>query len=118
MPWNGNSQGISNLWMSGYYYGTGSPTPPYGGTDINFISGYADTTSIPRQMNFSDCHANICDDAGNLLFYSNGVYIANANNDTMVNGSGLNPSQYTTQNLSYGLRIRQGNLILPIQMIQ
>ena len=113
MPWNGNSQGISNLWMSGYYYGTGSPTPRYGGTDINFISGYADTTSIARQMNFSDCHANICDDAGNLLFYSNGVYIANANNDTMVNGSGLNPSQYTTQNLSYGLRIRQGNLILP-----
>ncbi len=113
MPWSVSSQGITNLWMSGYYFGSGSPSPGFGGTNINFISGFADTTSLQRQMNFNDCNANICDKNGNLLFYSNGVYIANANNDTMMNGSGLNPSQYTSQHLVNGLRIRQGNLILP-----
>lgn len=114
IPWSANSQGISNLWMSGYYYGTGSSPLRFGGTNINFITGYADTVASERQMNFSDCNANICDSAGSILFYTNGIYIANANNDTMMNGSGLSPSQYTTQNLQFGLRIRQGNLILPL----
>ncbi len=110
MPWNGNSQGISNLWLSGYDSGN---NPYWGGSDINFISGFPDTISVNRPMSFLDCNANISDSLGNLLFYTNGIYIANAANDTMMNGDSLNPSTYTF-NATYGLRVKQGNLILPL----
>ena len=114
MPWLLSAQGISNLWMMGYSSGT--MYPYFGGTNINFYSGFPDTSHINRSMNFDDCNANISDQNGNLLFYTNGVYISNANNDTMLNGDNLNPSAYTTQNAfaGYGLRVRQGNLIIPL----
>ena len=110
MPYESFSQGISNLWLSGYSSGFTT----FGGSNINFINGFADTSYVNREMNFLDCNANISDSLGNLLFYTNGIYIANANNDTMINGSGLSPSVYTTQNLNVGLRVKQGNLILPM----
>src|SRR5690348_5118369 len=84
MPCLLSAQGISNLWMMGYSSGT--MYPQYGGTNIDFYSGYPDTFKINRNMNFSDCNANISDSNGNLLFYTNGAYIANTNNDTMLNG--------------------------------
>ena len=110
MPWNVYSQGIDNLWLSGYssiIYNT------YGGTNIDFRSGFTDTSTVDRPMSFSETNANISDSLGNLLFYSNGKYIANSLNDTMVNGSNLNPNAYTTQ-ATYGLAVKQGNLILPM----
>ena len=110
MPCGSYSQGISNLWLSGYSSGFSG----FGGSNVDFIDGFADTNYVNREMNFLDCNANISDSLGNLLFYTNGIYIANANNDTMVNGSGLSPSVYTTQQLSEGLRVKQGNLILPM----
>ncbi|MBL0072630.1 MAG: hypothetical protein IPP34_12865 [Bacteroidetes bacterium] len=33
---------------------------------------------------------------GNILFYTNGIYISDATGDTMQNGSGPNPSVYTS----------------------
>lgn len=109
MPCVAFSQGISNMWLSGYRSGFSG----FGGSNINFYSGFADTNYVYRQMNINDCHANISDSLGNLLFYTNGIYIANSNNDTMLNGSGLNPGPYTTQHLTDGLTLKQGNLILP-----
>ena len=110
MPSKTFSQGISNLWMMGYE--SFSSNPKFGGTNINFYTGFPDTSHVNRSMNFSDCNANISDSAGNLLFYTNGIYIANANNDSMVNGDSLNFYTYHSSG-DYGLRIRQGNLILP-----
>ncbi len=105
------SQGVDNLWLTGYDCGSGSIC---GVTATNFSSGYPDTSHVNISMNFLDCNANISDSLGNLLFYTNGIYIANSNNDTMVNGSGLSPSSYTTQHINVGLRVKQGNLILPM----
>ena len=104
------SQGISNLWLTGYSSGI---YPNYGGSNINFITGFPDTAKVNRSISFSDCNANISDSLGNLLFYTNGVVIGNAQNDTMVNGDSLNPGTYTSQ-ATYGLRVKQGNLILPL----
>ena len=108
------SQGISNWWLSGYNYSTGPATGTYGFSATNFYSGFPDTTTSDISIDFLDCNANISDSSGNLLFYTNGIYIANAMNDTMVNGSGISPSVYTTQHLGIGLRVKQGNLILPL----
>ncbi len=110
IPFNCFSQGISNNWLLGY--GENFPYGPFGGTTIDFYSGYADTMRTHRLMNIFDVNASISDSAGNLLFYTNGLYIANANNDTMLNGSGLNPSAYANSSSPYGLRIPQGALIL------
>ena len=103
------SQGISNLWLTGYDCGSGSVC---GASVINFDFGFADTThSNDISMSFSETNAYICDTFGQLLFYTNGIFIANALNDTMMNGDNLNPSLYTSQ-ASIGLNIKQGDLIL------
>jgi hypothetical protein len=42
-----------------------------------------------RKMPFKGTEATICDAQGNFLMSTNGIWIANANNDTMLNGGGL-----------------------------
>ena len=111
IPWVSFSQGINNIWLSGYDCGNRSDC---GVSTIDFSTGFPDTLHTSSPMNFFDCNANISDSLGNLLFYTNGIYIANANHDTMLNGSGLNPSSYTSQHINEGLRVKQGNLILPM----
>ncbi len=67
---------------------------------------------MDREIDFFRTNANITDTAGNLLFSTNGAYIANATGDTMLNGAGLNPAWYTSL-YPNGLHIGQGSLILP-----
>ncbi len=104
-----NGQGMSNLFMSGY----ACCQPTYGGTNIDFYSGarVVDTTS--RGMDLDVTLADITDSTGNLLFYTNGIYIADATNDTLMNGSGLNPSTFTNSHYYVGMSFSQGDLILP-----
>ncbi|MFZ1666690.1 MAG: hypothetical protein WAU08_14885, partial [Flavobacteriales bacterium] len=103
------AQGKNNLWMGGY----DSQFPvPGGGTDLHFADSSLSINYVNRPISFYRTNTNITDTAGHLLFSTNGSIIANASNDTMVNGSGLSPSQYTT-NYSDGLLIEQAVLILP-----
>ena len=103
------SQGLNNHWEMGYGSQWGSP---WGGIDINFSNGYPDTTLIFREMEFYVTNASMSDSNGTLLFYTNGVYIANAQHDTMLNGSGLNPGWFVN-NYLHGMPLPQGNLIIP-----
>lgn len=104
-------QGRDNYWPMGYQSFTTDTL--VGGITMGFPNGIRNIYDHPREMNFEFSNSSICDIAGNLLFYTNGVYIANAQEDTMINGSGLNPSFYTTQFFVDGLRIPQANIILP-----
>ena len=104
------SQGINNLWLMGYANSYGAP---FGGNTIDFNNGFPDTSSTLRTLNFSTTNANISDTLGNILFYTNGVEIADSTGNVMLNGSGLNPSIYTSQNFSDGLIISQASLIIP-----
>ncbi len=103
------SQGINNLWLSGYQ----TVAFPWGGSILDFNGGSINMTYETRPIFFTGTNGVIADHNGNLLFCSNGVYIANATYDTMANGSGLNPSYYTTYRDSLGLAIPQGNIIIP-----
>ena len=87
--------------------------PPFGGININFNSGSRVISYVNRPMNFGDVSATMCDSLGNVLFYTNAVYIANANNDTMMNGSGLSPSFYSSSVGLNGLFVPQTALIIP-----
>jgi hypothetical protein len=105
-----HGQGLTNHWEMGYgsYWGH-----PFGGIDINFVNGFPDTSYVNRQMDFYATNGVISDSIGNLLFYTNGIYIANANNDTMLNGSGLNPGTFADDWFN-GMPLPQGNIVLPV----
>jgi len=107
---NSFAQGIDNLWLMGYENISGLPL---GGTDFNFSGGSINISYHPRLMNFLRTNGVISNSSGNLLFSSNGVFIANANNDTMLNGSELNPSYYSTHNAEDGLNLSQANIVIP-----
>ena len=72
-----------------------------------------DSLNVPHPMSMYIEDAGICSPQGNLLFYTNGIYIANATHDTMLNGNDLNPGQITTSWRDFGLFIFQGAIALP-----
>ena len=100
-----------NVWLFGY--GSYSTNPILGGSVIDFGPNAPDIYYQPREMDFAQAGAGICDTAGNLLFYTNGIYIANAGHQAMVNGDSINPGPGTSSYLS-GLPISQGLIALPV----
>ena len=102
------SQGLSNMWIAGYAAQAG---PPGGHSIFNFFNGNIQITYDSLPMDFRHTHANISDSAGNLLFYTNGYYIADATNDTMDNGSGINPGAYANF-VPDGFLLPQGAIII------
>jgi len=104
-------------WLSGYSMGPiGYDTSwgfYFGTTLMNFNSNPVVVTfDSTYKMNFDETNTSFCDSNGNLLFYTNGIYIANSLNETIENGDSLNAgwAQYiydpTIQQLGY--RIPQG----------
>jgi len=102
-------QGINNNWLMGYSSWGGSP---FGQTRMNFFNGAPTISYDSLEMDFNHTHANISDAIGNMMFYTNGYYLADATNDTMQNGSGLSPGAYANA-FSDGFGIPQGALIIP-----
>ena len=58
--------------------------------------------------------ANICDSSGNLLYYTNGIYIAGADGSQIANGDSLSPCNWSNQQSCCGLDIPQAALFLPM----
>jgi hypothetical protein len=67
-----------------------------------------------KWMNTKLATANISDEDGNLLYYTNGIYIAGSNGDSILNGNGLSPCSFTDSYVSDGLPIQQAVLFLPM----
>jgi hypothetical protein len=110
-----NGQGLDNIWMFGY----DNPSPqggtwgfPWGGTNVDFNTGTPTNSYVVRSLDFYQTNSCISDSAGNLLFATNGNYVANAVDDTMSNGEDLNPGWYATQQFGTGLSIPQATLII------
>lgn len=84
---------------------------------LDFTSGIVDTFSLDHHLNIYSTSASICKKNGTLLFYTNGVYIANANHDTLLNSKDFNPGYGTDYwgNQDGGLDYPQMVLILPIE---
>lgn len=76
----------TNVWR----FGNGA------GLDFNSGSPVALTAS---PMNTNEAAASICDNQGQLLFYTNGITVWNRNNVIMANGSGLLGGTSSTQTL-------------------
>jgi hypothetical protein len=67
--------------------------PGYGNTLLRFEPGILKALPASLRMNFESTAAAVADSLGNLLFYTNGCYVADAQGDTMPGGAGLNPGE-------------------------
>lgn len=108
------------VWLQGYDSDVGfdSSTNTLYGTsvlDFNYTPRSIYYDSI--QMNFTRTNTSYCDSNGSLLFYTNGIYIANSLDDKVANGDSLNwgglISVFDPGIYDYGYRTSQG--ILPLQ---
>lgn len=80
----GFAQNHNNIWYFGY------------GAGIDFNSGNP-VVLTNSNMNMSEGTATISDSLGNILLYTNGVVVWNAQHDTMDNGDSLMGTGTTTQ---------------------
>jgi hypothetical protein len=80
---------------------------------LDFSSSTVDTGILSRNLKFFITNASICDTSGELLFYTNGVWVANKNHDTLFNSQDFNPGFWTEFYGDDGLGIPQASLFLP-----
>jgi len=106
-----SAQKYDNIWLFGYNASVPN-APGYGGSVVDFSLIPPDIYYEPREMNFRFTNGGICDSVGNLLFYSNGIYIANGLHAPMDNGLEINPGIYADNNPD-GYRLPQGVIGLP-----
>lgn len=104
------AQGVDNLWIMGYDHATGLP---YGNTNIDFNTGSPSIYYQNREISFARCSASICDSLGDLLFFTNGFFILNANNDTILNGAYLDTGAVMNSWINIGSPVPQGVFIIP-----
>jgi type IX secretion system substrate protein len=77
--------------------------------------GDADGLKITKELvdtRFFVANASISDNDGNLLFYSNGCYVKDANHQIMPNGEHLNPGLIYDDNCPDGGYTAQGGIII------
>lgn len=87
---SGSLQSQDNLWLSGYMCCSSA----LGGMTMD-VSNDTPTISLVNRPMWMDCtNAVISAPDGSLLFYTNGDYIANRYDDTLLNGSGISPGPY------------------------
>ncbi|MFQ5447627.1 MAG: hypothetical protein ACE5FF_11910, partial [Saprospiraceae bacterium] len=65
-------------------------------------------------ISFNLTNTSISNKEGELLFYTNGIVVADATHQVMENGDSLNPGQTAYAWYEYGYIVQQGALILPI----
>ena len=112
-------------WLAGYAssshnaYDSAINGYTYGNIKLDFNENPVAISFDSLQMNFVATNTTFCNDDGNLLFYSNGIYVANGLDETIANGDSLNAGylQYVwdTTIMHTGYRVEQG--IVPIQSL-
>ncbi|MEZ4947797.1 MAG: T9SS type A sorting domain-containing protein [Saprospiraceae bacterium] len=70
--------------------GTDITNPDFGGTDIDFNEDPPSLTRVLRDEEFGLLSSSICDEEGNLLFYTSGCKVMDSSHLVMENGDDLN----------------------------
>lgn len=110
-----HAQKHDHVWISGYQFVDDPQDSTFGFTVLDF-------NEKPRtvrynediEINIGSSNAMMCDEEGRLLFYTNGVYIANYNHDTLNPGIGLNKLDFRDGEREIGQILNQGLIILPL----
>ena len=104
-----NAQEGDRRWLGGYETWA---SPPFGGNKTRFDDGLSTASFIEyRPMYFSNTIACTTNELDSPMVYTNGIYVANTVDAPMLNGTGLNPSNYTDE--VYGLYTANSHIILP-----
>ena len=83
---------------------------------MNFSEKYISLTEAKHNIAFDIAKASICDEDGNILFYSNGCGVYNIDNQLMPNGDSINYNIFYdewVEGCEYGYPLAQGMIILP-----
>jgi hypothetical protein len=82
-------------------------------------NGSTDTISYNASNSISAVSTSLCDTSGQLIAYSNGIYIVNKNHQKMINGDSLDFGQYWQIYSPYGSSGVQGGVtILPMPNVK
>ena len=65
-------------------------------------------------LEFDLTNASISDSTGNLLFYTNGIVVVNAQHQVMENGDSLNPGEVAWDWYNEGYIVQQGAVFVPM----
>ncbi|MBL0309721.1 MAG: T9SS type A sorting domain-containing protein [Bacteroidetes bacterium] len=103
------------VWLMGYNSHLGDTLGfHFGNTIFDFNSSTMEMRRDSLRMNFDFTNTSYCDSSGNLLFYTNGIYVANSLDETIENGDSLNAGwlqyKWDTTIRKYGYRDAQGVL--------
>ncbi len=96
-------------WMLGFAPNAGGPL--FGTSAMDFCGPELEIYPLGSPLSFHLTNASISSEAGELLFYTNGIAVVNALHQIMPNGAGLNPSDHGLEEA--GMALPQGALILP-----
>ncbi len=117
---NNYAQKSDYVWLTGYgslYHSAGTKDSISGNEKFDFNYNPVQIGFDSIAMNFAQTDVSISDSNGNLLFYSNGIYVANALGDTIANGDSLNagyvPYVWNPLIEGDGYTLPQGLLALP-----
>ncbi|MBI5915216.1 MAG: PKD domain-containing protein [Bacteroidetes bacterium] len=106
-----SAQNHDHVWLFGY---DSNPTYlEWGGTVMDFNNSPPNLSYLYNEMNFVEVNASICNQGGDLQFYTNGLYVANKNHQPMLNGIGLNPGPFANDMGDIGYILDQGAFIIP-----
>lgn len=97
-------------WIMGYE--AYNQVENFGTTILDFNADTLEVSQGYSDMNFSQANASMCDESGKLLFYTNGIYVANHLHEPLINGRGLNPNDFTYDFADIGLPLAQGAMII------
>ncbi len=111
---NLSAQKHDNVWVLGYH--GQNPHPLQNNMLIDFNLNPVDIIplNLDSGLYFNKTNASICSKEGELLFYTNGIYVANANHEIIENGDSLNNYGITNLYRETALNIQQGCIIIPL----
>jgi hypothetical protein len=104
------AQNHDYIWLGGI---SNDGVPPLSDYRIDFGSDPPLITDDPKPMDFYGTCSVMSDLDGNLLFYTNGKWIASHNHQTMQNGAGLSPGDYASEVGDDFVTPPQGTIVLP-----
>ncbi len=103
------AQKHDNIWFSAYKYL--NPTPD--GNFLDFSAFPPKATASPVLFESRGSVTAMSDEKGEMLFYCNGIRIANAEHDIMMNGDSINWSEFASYQIDQGYASPYSLIALP-----
>jgi hypothetical protein len=100
------AQKQGNIWPIAHTYGLPEAT------QINFNYTPAVIEEVEREYSFRGAHSSICDESGNLLMLTNGLWITNKSGDVMENSDNLNAGDWASASGDWGYPVDKGSFFL------